>query len=138
MPNPRFVEASDVLVMDHAYAIVQLVELEGMRLVNIRNLWKKVNWNGAWSENSSLWTPELKVQLGYKPDDGTFWMSYRDFVTYFDRIILCRNNRYFEGRLPGKFLRLISGEDEEVISRWYYNLDVENQCTLTIELHQED
>jgi S-formylglutathione hydrolase FrmB len=51
-------------VKSHAYSIVGVVKLTGTgkntRLVQVRNPWGKGEWNGAWSDNDSRWTPELK------------------------------------------------------------------------------
>ena len=45
-----------------------------------------MEWNGDWSDNSFLWTPEIKSELGIdelNPDDGAFWMSFDDFTKNF-------------------------------------------------------
>ena len=49
-----------------------------IRLIQIRNPWGKFEWNGDWSDNSPLWTDELKEIFKPKLDegDGTFWMSF--------------------------------------------------------------
>ena len=53
------------IVPGHAYSLLQGVEVvdkngRTVRLCKVRNPWKKSEWNGAWSDNSSEWTPELK------------------------------------------------------------------------------
>jgi hypothetical protein len=38
------------------------------------------------SDKSPLWTPELKAEIGYEDEeDGTFWMTWQDYVMWFDR-----------------------------------------------------
>ncbi|KAG0245116.1 hypothetical protein B0O80DRAFT_67808 [Mortierella sp. GBAus27b] len=76
---------------DHAYSVLRAVEIEGERLVQIRNPWGTVEWNGDWSDDSDKWTPEIEAALCQKKDDdGQFWMSYKDFLKVFTEIGRCR------------------------------------------------
>jgi len=62
-------------------------------LVKLRNPWGDFEWMGDWSDDSDLWTPTLKKQLGWTDvNDGTFWMSLTDFIHYFSRVQICRIN----------------------------------------------
>ena len=74
------------LAIDHAYSLLQVKEAQGNKLCMIRNPWgNEKEWNGAWSDDSQLWTPSMKAALGFaKADDGTFWMSWADVVKYFN------------------------------------------------------
>ncbi len=58
----------------------------------MRNPWGKGEWNGAWSDKSSKWTPKLKKEVGFveDADDGSFWMEARDFVKKFSEIGVCK------------------------------------------------
>lgn len=63
-------------------------------LVRIRNPWgNEAEWNGAWSDGSAEWRyvpDEEKAYLGINfEDDGEFWMSYKDFIKYFDQLEIC-------------------------------------------------
>jgi len=54
------------------------------RLIQLSNVLDPNDWDGDWSVNSNLWTPELMEQLnpdGY-PDDA-FWISIEDFLRYY-------------------------------------------------------
>ena len=58
-------------------------------LVRVRNPWgNDVEWNGAWSDGSPEWAyipDEEKERLGLDfDDDGEFWMSHRDWQSYFN------------------------------------------------------
>ena len=76
------------LVPGHAYTIILVKEALGHRLLNIRNPWGTFEWDGDWSDKSSLWTKEMKAEV--KPvledNDGTFWMSYNDFIKQFNGV----------------------------------------------------
>jgi len=63
-------------------------------LVRIRNPWgNEAEWTGAWSDGSPEWQyipDDEKEALGINFDaDGEFWMSYKDFVTFFDQLEIC-------------------------------------------------
>jgi hypothetical protein len=58
-----------------------------VRLLKIHNPWGKQEWNGAWSDGSKEWTPEVMKELGHTfGDDGLFWISYPDFLRYYPEI----------------------------------------------------
>jgi hypothetical protein len=49
--------------------------------------WGTFEWDGDWSDDSGKWTDELKRACRFeKKDDGTFWMSWADFLKNFSRI----------------------------------------------------
>ncbi|PNH64182.1 hypothetical protein VD0002_g4406 [Verticillium dahliae] len=69
------------IVEMHAYSIMKAVELNGERLVHLKNPWGKGEWKGAWSDGSKEWTPEWLRQLNHTfGDDGAFWISYTDLL----------------------------------------------------------
>ena len=80
------------IVSGHAYTILDAREVvdsrkNPQRLLQIRNPWGKFEWNGDFSDDSDLWTPELKQELNVtRADDGIFWMKFEDFTQYFQGI----------------------------------------------------
>ncbi|TAQ87822.1 hypothetical protein B7494_g3844 [Chlorociboria aeruginascens] len=65
----------------HAYSIMKAVEIDGQRLVLLRNPWGEGEWTGPWSDGSKEWTPEWMQKLEHRfGDDGAFWMSYDDLL----------------------------------------------------------
>lgn len=71
------------LQMAHSYTIISVIEIFGNSLLNLRNVWGPISWQGDWSDESELWTEEIKQiikpKLGLE-NDGSFWMSFEDFV----------------------------------------------------------
>lgn len=68
-------------------------------LGRLRNPWRLVNgvqrapeWRGAWSTSSPEWQsqPGLATSLGGRPRDGSFWMTFADFLHGFNKINVCR------------------------------------------------
>lgn len=101
------------LVPGHAYSVIQVKEAFGHKLVNIRNPWGAFEWDGAWSDHSSLWTDEIiqALEVVLDENDGTFWMSYEDFIKHFRGLNVCRVRNWQENRIRGKFVRLRDQSD---------------------------
>ena len=85
-------KSGDGLVSGHAYSILDVREIVDARgkvrmILQIRNPWGKFEWTGEFSDDSNLWTPQLKQQLKVvKADDGIFWMPFEKFVQFYEGI----------------------------------------------------
>lgn len=114
-------------------------EVYSHKLVNVRNIWGYFEWDGAWSRRSAFWTPDIKEILKPKldEDDGTFWMSYEDFIRHFTAVNVCKTKTCNEVRLKGKFVRLQeSGKPTtDVISKWFYCLDIQKKTQMSLGIH---
>ncbi|KAM0244207.1 hypothetical protein ACHAP5_006507 [Fusarium lateritium] len=65
----------------HAYSIQKTVEIDGKRLLKLKNPWGKGEWTGPWSDGSKEWTAEWLQKLDHRfGDDGDFWISYDDLL----------------------------------------------------------
>lgn len=91
------------IVQGHAYSILDVYEVEGTKLIQLRNPWgDRTEWKGAWGDASKEWTDRRKriiydrmQQRGVQQSvvgesDGIFWMSLSDFFTNFEQLFLCR------------------------------------------------
>lgn len=78
------------LVSTHAFAVVNMAEIDGVKLLMLKNPWSHLRWKGNYSENDSRWTSELQRALNYDPkiersiDNGIFWIDYHSFLNFFD------------------------------------------------------
>ncbi|EFX03067.1 calpain-like protein [Grosmannia clavigera kw1407] len=71
----------DGLIMRHAYSILRAVEMDGVRLVLLKNPWGHEEWKGRWGDGSREWTAEWMQKLNHRfGDDGAFWISYEDLL----------------------------------------------------------
>eukprot|EP00250_Pteridium_aquilinum_P020316 c24782_g3_i2 orf=517-6945(-) len=85
--------SSSGIVQGHAYSVLQVREVDGHKLIQVRNPWaNEVEWNGPWSDLSTEWSDRMKHKLRYSPQaqDGVFWMSWEDFQIHFCSIYVCR------------------------------------------------
>lgn len=77
-------ESDSGLVHGHAYSVLKVVEIDGVRLVACRNPWgTDAEWNGPWSDRSSEWRCDPSIAKALNVDfqtEGTFWMDYEDWM----------------------------------------------------------
>ncbi|KAF2894265.1 hypothetical protein ILUMI_11906 [Ignelater luminosus] len=90
---------------EHLYSILDVCEIEGLRLLQLRDPMDIDNWNGDWSNYSHLWTPYLQERLlPNGPQHGTFWMTFEDFTKFFYSVGVCKiRNGWNEMIFPGTF-----------------------------------
>ena len=80
------------IVFSHAYTLIDAksIKQDDIHLLKIRNPWGKIEWNGAWSDTSSLWTPNYKGYFGHEnKEDGTFFMNIDDYVQNYAETHIC-------------------------------------------------
>jgi hypothetical protein len=131
------------IVPGHAYSVIAAQEHADIKLLNVRNPWGQFEWGGAWSDNSKEWTKPMKK--AFKPNfnakDGSFWISYEDFLKNFCSVTVCKVENWNEVRLKGIFMRLMEAQDADedfVLSKFYYSFRLEEETTIEVGLHQED
>ena len=76
----------------HAYTIIQAKKWEkkNIYLIRLRNPWGEGEWKGKYSDKSSVWKKELIDYFGYcNKNDGVFWISIEDYMTYFRSTHIC-------------------------------------------------
>ncbi|XP_031635619.1 calpain-B-like [Contarinia nasturtii] len=103
-PDPSVFEAEtrEGLIKGHAYSItkIELMDISTpnksgkIPMLRIRNPWgNDAEWNGPWSDSSPEWRyipDHEKERIGLTFDhDGEFWMSFQDWMKYFDRVEIC-------------------------------------------------
>ena len=93
--TPSISKVTEVgLVMGHAYTLVKVYKVNTdfgeERLVKLKNPYRDEEFTGDWSDNSDLWTDEIKDQCEFPSNDneeedkdGIFYMSFNDFIEYF-------------------------------------------------------
>ncbi|PHT29279.1 hypothetical protein CQW23_31151 [Capsicum baccatum] len=75
--------SSSGIVQGHAYSILQVREVDGHKLVQIRNPWaNEVEWNGPWSDPSPEWTDRMKHKLKHVPQNVSFSRTTAGFRNY--------------------------------------------------------
>jgi calpain-15 len=73
----------------------------------LRNPWGHKEWLGDWSDNSDKWTEPLKKQLSViVEDDGTFFISYTDYLNYYRATTICKyHDNYIFTAIKSKHMK---------------------------------
>lgn len=144
----------------HAYSVMEAREIDGERLLKLRNPWGRTEWTGRWSDGSEEWTPEWMQKLNHRfGDDGMFWISYKDLLRnyqHFDRTRLFGpewtvsqqwtsvNVPWSVDYLDTKFKIHLSKPSPVVIvlnqldDRYWAGLDGQYEFSLAFRLHKDD
>nr|ASL70036.1 calcium-dependent cysteine protease [Dugesia japonica] len=83
----------------HAYAILDVKDIpaQNLRLLRLKNPWARLTWKGKWSDLHECWNtlPEY-IRNDIQPPGvtgefcGVFWISWKDVLTYFFALDICR------------------------------------------------
>jgi hypothetical protein len=100
------------IMMNAAYLIYEIVQVGSLQLIKLRNPPDygegSPEWQGDWSDKSSLWTKKLRTKLKHKMnvEDSQFWMSFDDFCIVFRCVYVCKainHNIWKTKKLQGKW-----------------------------------
>lgn len=101
------------IVQGHAYSLIKVQEIDGIKLVMLRNPHGEGEWTGDWSDDSPQWNARYRNMLEYHDtkDDGIFWMQWTDFIAEFECIYVSRqfseldgwNSIFIDGTWEGKY-----------------------------------
>ncbi|KAL5247610.1 hypothetical protein ACHWQZ_G019477 [Mnemiopsis leidyi] len=90
------------LVECHAYAVLDLKNVNGLRMIQLKNPWCHLRWKGKYSPlDKDSWTPELQKALNFdvmsaiEYDNGVFWISWEICLHFFDVVYLNWNPKLF-------------------------------------------
>lgn len=121
------------LVTSHAYTVISLYEIQGLRLVKLRNPWGSFEWKGEFNDHSDKWNiiPNLKNIVGCEAkDDGIFFMEFKDFLKYFPYTFVCK----YENGFVYNYKKIHQYSDTEMQC---CKIKLNTDSNVTIALHQK-
>ena len=139
LENKNLKQSQYGIVSNHSYAVLDAREInigkdkkakiKTDKLIKMRNPWGNLEWNGEWSDDSELWTSQIKKNLNYDPkfDDGTFWINLKNFLKHFGRLCCCKvrpNYLYKSIRVKQEFSNYFSMVNLIVKEKTHINLSV--------------
>ena len=91
------------LVPTHAYAVLDVREACGVRMVLVKNPWSHMRWKGKYSpEDTESWNDNMRKTLRYdqigamQRDNGIFWIDYESMCSSFNGLYLNWNRDLFQ------------------------------------------
>lgn len=114
------------IVENSMYVVLDIQEADGYRLVYLNSSWDKGKWSKAFSPEDETWETNkgLKEKLGYDSiTDGTFWMTFEDWLQHFDTLYYCRifPQNWSQFCIPGLWNGNTSGGAPYSITKDYEN-----------------
>lgn len=84
------VETSLGMIAFHAYTVISAYNINGEKVIKLRNPHGKGEWTGPWSDSSPKWTPDLRRKYNVHDSvDGTFFMPISSFKRNFIEVAIC-------------------------------------------------
>lgn len=66
-----------------------------------RNPWGHYSWRGEWSDDSKLWTDDLRdILMPHGGSEGVFWISFEDVLKYVDCFVRPTLSNFIHVHLP--------------------------------------
>ncbi|XP_078490553.1 calpain-7-like [Ciona intestinalis] len=90
------------LVPTHAYAVLDVQVVHGIKLLQLKNPWSHLRWKGNYSAHDDAhWTPGLRKALNYDNkyaqefDNGVFWIDWESAMHFYDTFYMNWNPELF-------------------------------------------
>lgn len=87
------VEMHEGMVSGHAYSLISVHVIKGIKVVKLRNPWGFGEWKGPWSDTDPVWDlipEETKKEVGFqRENDGTFFMGLDIFMKIYSDVQIC-------------------------------------------------
>mmetsp|Transcript_22824 Transcript_22824/g.53339 ORF Transcript_22824/g.53339 Transcript_22824/m.53339 type:complete len:484 (-) Transcript_22824:85-1536(-) len=116
-------ERKDGLVDGHCYSLHMVVEVDGYKLLKMRNPWgTDKEWSGEWSDGDNMWNKHPSVRKQLRPvfgPDGIFWMDWNNFSRLFQGVFVsCKTmqGRAGEGSAEGAMSKRMTAEEEKAVA----------------------
>ena len=118
------------LYPSYCYTVLNIAEFSGERLVRLRSSRGGVEWVGDWGDTSDKWE---NVRVEFRAEnmrDGIFYMSFDDFVLYFDFVVL---NYFADTYTHTAFEDVLKGSEINC-----YELEISKPGEYYITVHQPE
>jgi hypothetical protein len=136
------------IVQGHAFSILNVVEVDGIRFMNIRNPHGtgSQEWQGDYSDKSDKWNRRLRSKLNVVEggkEEGAWWMTFEDWAANYRTLYVCRTypSTWQEVRARGDWKGEAAGgcsNNRTVKNNPHYLLKMSRPGTVSISLTQDD
>jgi hypothetical protein len=91
--NSKMEMSPEGILFNHAYGILSVREILGLKLIRVRNPWGRGEWRGMFCDDDDNWDnyKGLREALGHElKNDGTFWMEFKDWYINFNKLYVAK------------------------------------------------
>ena len=112
------------IITNSIYTVLDIQEYENIKLIYLCNHWDKGKFSRSYGPDDEIWesNKKLKEKLKYNVSttDGTFWMSFDEFITTFNTIYYCRiiPDTWANYTIAGKWVGEQSGGAPQKVFPW--------------------
>ena len=140
--NEENEEESGLTVPNFGYTIIDVKTKYKPNLIVLRKVWfdeKRENNVDNYLNNLMNEYPSLMNEY----NDNLLFLTFKDFLKEFSSLSVCLTKNWEEVHVRGKFIKLeneLQNNDEifQVMSKWYYSINLEKQTNLIISLFQDE
>ena len=139
--NEENEEDGSLTVPNFGYTIIDVKTKYKPNLIILRKVWydeRKENNIENYLNNLVNEYPSM----GNEINDSVLALTFTDFLKEFSSFAVCLTKNWEEVHLRGKFIKLddnITNEENwQVMSKWYYTINLEKQTNLIISLFQDE
>ena len=117
-------------ILSQIFSIVTLYEFNVYKIIKIKIINNNFSWKGDFSEDSKLWTNEIKEKVGFlKNEKNIIYMKSEDLTKNFDSLIICH---YYEN-WHRKILKITSERNHAN----YYELTIDKETLILLNVFQK-
>ena len=140
--NEENEDDTGLTVPNFGYTIIDVRTKYKPNLIVLRKVWfdeKRENNIDNYINNLINEYPSMMNEF----NDNTLVLTFKDFLKEFSSLSVCLTKNWEEVHARGKFVKLndeITNNEEnvQVMSKWYYSINLEKQTNLIISLFQDE
>ncbi|KAH9579955.1 Peptidase C2 [Trypanosoma melophagium] len=87
------------------YRILQVHQINGMRLLEVSSLWTSKEWKGVWNDAMPHWSKNMDLEVSLRnkmrtsKNNKSCWLLYTDFIHLFTQVHVCHLFNGFHERI---------------------------------------
>ena len=140
--NEENEDDTGLTVPNYGYTIIDIKMKYKPNLIVLRRVWfdeKRENNIDNYINNLINEYPSLVNEF----NDNVLVLTFKDFLKEFSSLAVCLTKNWEEVHIRGKFVKIgdeitNNEENEQVMSKWYYSINLEKQTNLIISLFQDE
>ena len=106
--------------------------------INISNKKKETNYENYIKKLNKKYSSIINDYHNNNNDNNILILTIEDFLKGFNNIIICYTEKWEDVRIRGKFVDIGNDNNTLIVSKCFYNINLESETNLIINLYQDD